>query len=74
MLEQYERLLEKQQKQRIKELTTRQCDEHQYIGWDEETCFECGVDIPVERVKIGRVMCIDCQTEIERIEKNDSRK
>jgi len=29
-------------------------------------CAECGEDIPVERLRLGRIYCVDCQDRMER--------
>jgi RNA polymerase-binding transcription factor DksA len=34
--------------------------------FDGETCVECTADIPIARLKMGRVRCVDCQAAIER--------
>ena len=33
--------------------------------FDGETCVECGSDIPIARLAMGRVRCTRCQTTIE---------
>jgi len=33
--------------------------------FDGVSCIECGIGIPNERLKIGRIRCVDCQEEIE---------
>lgn len=30
---------------------------------------DCGVELPIERLKLGRVRCVDCQTRIEKRQK-----
>lgn len=34
--------------------------------FDGETCVSCGDDMPEERLKLGRVRCVYCQSEIEK--------
>ena len=33
--------------------------------FDGETCVECGDDMPPERLKLGRVRCVRCQSALE---------
>lgn len=33
--------------------------------FDGTTCIECGEDIHVERLRLGKVRCIDCQSTLE---------
>lgn len=30
--------------------------------WDKETCYECGDDLPIERIKANRYLCVRCKT------------
>lgn len=34
-------------------------------GFDGAHCVDCEDDIPVERLKIGKVRCVICQQELE---------
>lgn len=34
--------------------------------FDGETCLDCGADIPKLRLEMGRIRCVDCQTELEK--------
>ena len=43
----------------------RQCDDPRYAGFDAETCFDCGVLIPVRRLAMGCVRCVQCQEEVD---------
>lgn len=36
-----------------------------YPGFDGATCVECGDDIPPERLSMGRVRCVACQSALE---------
>jgi RNA polymerase-binding transcription factor DksA len=29
-------------------------------------CLDCGDEIPVLRLRLGRIRCVDCQTRLER--------
>lgn len=44
----------------------RQCDLAQFFDWDRETCYDCGIDMPSQRIADGRVRCVDCQEEAEK--------
>lgn len=33
--------------------------------FDGETCVECGEEIPADRLALGKVRCVRCQTTIE---------
>lgn len=37
--------------------------------FDGETCVACGDDIPLERLKMFRVYCVDCQSKKEKRQK-----
>lgn len=34
--------------------------------FDGECCLDCGADIPKLRLEMGRIRCVDCQTELEK--------
>lgn len=42
-------------------------------GFDGETCVDCGNDIPKERLAMGRVRCVHCQTAREHRGKQHAR-
>ena len=33
--------------------------------FDGETCVQCGADMPIERLNLGKIRCFDCQTVLE---------
>jgi RNA polymerase-binding transcription factor DksA len=66
-LEFAERLQLAQVEEKIAQARVRQCDESRFTGWDGETCFDCGEEIPVQRLEMGRVRCVYCQTTAERL-------
>ncbi|HDR9103584.1 TraR/DksA C4-type zinc finger protein [Paraburkholderia sp. A3RO-2L] len=37
--------------------------------FDGETCIDCGDDIPKERLALGKIRCVHCQTIKERRQK-----
>jgi RNA polymerase-binding transcription factor DksA len=37
--------------------------------FDGETCIDCGVDIPVLRLNMGKIRCVDCQDKLEKRKK-----
>ena len=37
--------------------------------FDGENCIDCGVDIPVFRLNIGKIRCVDCQDKLEKRKK-----
>lgn len=37
--------------------------------FDGETCIGCGVDIPVLRLNMGKIRCVDCQDKLEKRKK-----
>lgn len=37
--------------------------------FDGETCVDCGIDIPQVRLDMGKVRCVNCQAELEKINK-----
>ena len=37
--------------------------------FDGKHCFECGEKIPVERIRLGRMRCVLCQTAKEKKER-----
>lgn len=65
-LEMAERLQNSVVEEKITQARTRQCDKHEFRSWDGETCFDCGEDLPEERVEMGRVRCVPCQTVAEK--------
>lgn len=34
--------------------------------WDEMECRDCGEDIPLARLEMGKVRCVDCQSILEK--------
>lgn len=34
--------------------------------FDGESCLDCGAAIPLLRLQMGRMRCVDCQAELER--------
>ncbi len=65
-LEMAERLVAAQVDNQVAKARTRQCDLGKFASWDGETCFDCGGDIPEERIEMGRVRCVHCQSVAER--------
>jgi RNA polymerase-binding transcription factor DksA len=41
--------------------------------WETEECVDCGEDIEPQRLEMGKVRCIACQTIKEKREKNYAR-
>ena len=41
----------------------------QHPDFDGESCVDCGDDIPKERLAMGRIRCVHCQTIKERNKK-----
>jgi len=35
--------------------------------FDGENCLTCGIEIPEARLKMGRIRCVDCQTQLEKL-------
>lgn len=66
-LEMAERLANSVVEERVQAARTRQCDKVEFRGWDGETCFDCGEDMPEERIEMGRVRCVPCQSKAERL-------
>lgn len=65
-LEMAERLVAAQVDSQIAKARTRQCDLDKFASWDGETCFDCGEDVPEERIEMGRVRCVHCQSVAEK--------
>lgn len=65
-LEFAERIMSSAVEERVAQARVRQCDKPKFIGWDGETCFDCGNDMPEERIEMGRVRCVHCQSVAER--------
>lgn len=34
--------------------------------FDGENCIDCGNEVPIERLRLGRIRCVYCQTELEK--------
>lgn len=34
--------------------------------FDGESCIDCGETIPEQRLKLGKIRCVDCQTALEK--------
>lgn len=66
-LEMAERLQNSVVEEKITQARIRQCDKVEFREWDGETCFDCGDDIPEERIEMGRVRCVPCQSKAERL-------
>lgn len=41
--------------------------------FDGETCIDCGDDIPKDRLALGKIRCIRCQTVLEHRKKQQAR-
>ena len=52
--------------EKIARARVRQCALPKFHTWDGETCFDCGDDLPEERIEMGRVRCVHCQSKAER--------
>lgn len=68
----YEKCLEvyvRQSEQVIEHITRPQWQEAQFAQWDGVSCFDCGEDLIEERLHLGRVRCVDCQSLAEHKEK-----
>jgi RNA polymerase-binding transcription factor DksA len=65
-LETAEKLMNSVVDERVAQARVRQCDRAQFASWDGETCFDCGDDMPEERIEMGRVRCVHCQSIAER--------
>ncbi len=37
--------------------------------FDGEHCIDCGVEIPKQRLAMGRIRCTDCESKVERMRK-----
>ncbi len=37
--------------------------------FDGHHCVECGIDIPLARIAMYRIRCVDCESAIERLNK-----
>lgn len=68
-LEFAERIVNAAVEERLEKARERQCDKPEFRTWDGETCFDCGEDLPEERIEMGRVRCVICQTKAERLER-----
>lgn len=42
--------------------------------FDGEHCLDCDADIPLVRLNMGRIRCVDCQSELEQRNKLKGRK
>lgn len=65
-LEHAERIVSSAVEERVAQARVRQCDKPQFASWDGETCFDCGDDMMEERIEMGRVRCVHCQSVAER--------
>lgn len=36
--------------------------EHQPKDFDGENCYDCGLEIPLARLSLGKFRCVECQT------------
>lgn len=34
--------------------------------WPETECIDCGVEIPLPRLELGKVRCVECQSILEK--------
>ena len=41
-------------------------DEHGKYRFTECVEEDCGVDLPIERLRLGRIRCVDCQERLEK--------
>lgn len=65
-LEMAERIVSAAVEERVAQARALQRDNPKFASWDGETCFDCGGDIPEERIEMGRVRCVHCQSVAER--------
>lgn len=66
VLELAERVINMGIEERIMQARKKQCDNSKFAFWDGKTCFDCGDNMPKERIEMGRVRCIYCQSIAER--------
>lgn len=65
-LEMAAKLTDSMVEERIQQARVRQCDKPEFHDWDGETCYDCGEDMPEERIEMGRVRCVHCQSKAEK--------
>ena len=51
-----------EEKARIAAITAMRKEPKPPADWDKETCYECGVDLPQQRIDAGRFLCVVCKT------------
>ncbi len=66
-LEQFDKVLTRQLQARVKDMTTSQFKEPRFADWQAPYCYDCGDEIPVARLNMGRVRCVDCQQLAEKM-------
>lgn len=37
--------------------------------WNRKTCYECDVDLPIQRIQANRYLCVGCKTVEEKRKK-----
>lgn len=58
-----------EEKARIAAITAMRKEPKPPADWDKETCYECGVDLPQQRIDAGRFLCVGCKTIEEKKQK-----
>ena len=43
-------------------ITAARAQARKPAGFDGENCYDCGLEIPAERLALGKFTCVGCQT------------
>ena len=61
--------LEMEMLQASLDATRAKVQPEKHPDFDGKNCVECGDKMPKERLKLGRVRCVYCQDELEKLNK-----
>ncbi|MGYP003409267945 len=51
---------------RIAAIAAIRREEKPPTDWDKETCYECGEDLPEQRIVANRFLCVTCKSVQEK--------
>ena len=55
-----------EEKARIAAITAMRKEPKPPADWDKETCYECGEDLPEQRIVANRFLCVTCKSAQEK--------
>lgn len=63
--------IEKFNESALNEVRKRAATREAHHDFDGEHCIDCLIEIPLKRLEMGRIRCVDCQSLLEKEEKRN---